>query len=271
MKTLRNLLLAAAATLALSACSDDEPAGLQPQLPATGGSNVLTISHLGGVESTYDWKFSYSDKRLTEAQGTVRDASDQIDQSFQYSSRLSYGPNSVSLSVSSGEKIEIALNGQGFIGQMTVDRNIYHFTYGLDGRLTAWDKTVFEESLGQVQQYHSSATISYVNGAYDRVVYTGTDGRTTTLTFSSSQIVNLNGLLPVGASKELGCIGFEQLYYAGLLGRPSTYLVSAISYDFENDAQNYTTSFSYNNKGGNTVLCNYQTPDGSVASVSYTY
>lgn len=271
MKTLRKLWLAALAACTFAACSDSEPAALQPQLPATGGSNVKSITHLGGVESTYDWEFIYNGKRLTDARGTVRDASDQVDQKFQYTSKIGYGPNSVTLASSSGEKIELVLNGQGYVGQMRVNRNVYNFIYGIDGRLTAWDKTVFEESLGQIQQYRSSASITYTNGTYDRIIYTGTDNRVTTLTFQPSQLVNLNGLLPVGVSKELGCIGFEQLYYAGLLGRPSANLIASVSYDFENDANNYTTSFSYNNRAGNTVLCNYVTPSGAVASVSYGY
>jgi hypothetical protein len=56
-------------------------------------------------------------------------------------------------------------------------------------------------------------------------------------------------------SKQLGCLGFEHLYYAGLLGRPTTHLVKSISVSFPDGSQNnYKTEFSYNIKNSKTTF-----------------
>ena len=62
------------ATLALgtfTACSNDDPAPMRPNLPATTGKAVRSISRLGSIESGYDWTFTYNDGRLTQAAGTL--------------------------------------------------------------------------------------------------------------------------------------------------------------------------------------------------------
>lgn len=258
--------------LTVSSCSgDDDPEPFKPQLPAAGGSSLCSITHLGSVMSCYDWTFTYSNERLVSASGTVRDPSSDIDGSFSYTSKLSYGTSSVGVENSSGEETSVTLNSQGYIERMTVNRNIYQFTY-VDGRISGWNKTVFETSFGQAMQYRSSASIEYQNGNLSRIIYTETDNQPDTLTFTASSLVNYNGLLPETVSKELGCLSFEHLYYAGLLGRPTINLVKSLSYaSGTSSSENYTIDFEYSTRDGNVVLCNYHTPDGAVASVSYGY
>ena len=70
-------------------------------------------------------------------------------------------------------------------------------------------------------------------------------------------------------SKQLGLLGYEHLYYAGLLGRPTANLVKSIAFEFEDASRNYTLDFDYSLRSGNIELCNYYTPDGSPASVNY--
>lgn len=272
MKEFLQILCLSVAALFPAACSDDDAPALRPVLPAEGGDNVVRIEHLGSVATCYDWQFAYSDSRLTRAAGTLRDASDEVDASYRYTTDIAYGSNSVTVSSSGGEEIALTLNAQGYIGRMQVDRNTYNFSYGTDGRLAAWDKTVFEQTLGQARQYRSSAVLSYsVGGALARIVFTDTDGSVRTLTLTTSSVANTNGLLPVGVSEEMGCLGFEQLYYAGLLGRPAARLTASVSYAFEDATKDYTVSYSYYSEGGNTTLCNYTRPDGSIASVRYSY
>ena len=255
----------------LAACSDDEGSGFQPTLPATTGSNVVTIEHLGSVSSSYDWQLTYQNGRLTKAYGILRDEDSELDKSFYYTSKLSYSRRAVSVTNTSDEDVSLSLNSSGYIEEMTVDRNIYEFSY-TNGRLTGWEKTVFESSFGQATQYVSSATLTYSDGNLKTISYSGADGEEALLTFTSTQIQNVNGLLPVAVEQELGCLGFEHLYYAGLLGKATTNLVASVAYTFENDStQNYTMEFEYSTRGGDVVLCSYHNQDGLVASVSYTY
>lgn len=269
------LWLALVLGVAFMSCSDDEPATMRPVLPSNGGASVRSITRLGSIESGYDWQFSYSDGRLVHANGFLRDSSPTIDQSFSYTSSLSYKGASVNMSSTNGEKISLTLNTSGYISQMTVNRNVYAFHYNDNGRLVQWSKLAFEETLGQVQQYTSSADISYNDAdALQRIVYTGTDHRRTILTFDNTTQANMNGILPPTISREMGCLGFEQLYYAGLLGRSPKLLVQSIAYEYP-DAQpavpSTSISFEYGYHNGNVTLCNYHTASGSVASVSYGY
>lgn len=260
-----------ATSLIMVACSSDpDPIPLQPQLPAIGGSVVKSIKHLGNMTSSYDWDFSYVSGRLVTASGTIRDASGDVDESYSYTSTIGYGPNYIAVSNSSGDATSVTLNTQGYIERMTVNRNIYNFTY-TDGRLTAWDKTVFENSFGQAKQYRSSATIEYANGNLSRIVYYAPDNDPVTLTFTPSQLVNYNGLLPETVSEELGCLGFEHLYYAGFLGRPTINMVKSLTVTDSKGQTSYTTDFEYGTRGNDIVLCNYHTPQGGVASASYGY
>ncbi len=274
MKTyslLRNIVLMGILSCSFISCGDDETTIMKPILPANGGNHVISIRHLGGVTSAYDWDFVYSDDYLVKAVGTVRDASSEFDGGFTYTSWLEYGSDWVEIINSGDEYPEVVLNGYGLIERMLVNRNQYDFSY-VDGRLVGWHKTIFEDSYGHVTKYTSTATIEYEGGDISRIVMTDADKVPVTYTFVYSDKLNLNGLLPVSMSKQLGCLGFEHLYYAGLLGRPTTHLVKSISVSFPDGSQNnYKTEFSYNIKNSNTVLCNYVTPNGETASVSYTY
>ncbi len=265
-------LCAAGIAAGLMACSDDSPANiLQPQLPAMGGSAVRSITHLGSMTSCYDWTFTYSGGRLVTGSGTVRDASSDIDGSYAYTSNLTYGNNKVNITHSKGETITAVLNTQGYIEQLKVNRNTYEFSY-IDGRLSGWSRTIFENSFGQAATYRSSATLNYQNGNFSSIVYSESGKTVATLTFTPSAIVNFNGLLPEGIGKELGMLGFEHLYYAGLLGRPTTNLVQSITSTSETNADmNFTLNFDYAVSGNNVTLCNFHTPQGGVASASYEY
>lgn len=79
--------------------------------------------------------------------------------------------------------------------------------------------------MGQILSYKSSATIEYMNGNFSKITYMGPDGAKITVSFTASDLQNRNGVLPELVGKELGCLGFEHLYYAGLLGRSSSNLV----------------------------------------------
>lgn len=261
------LLLAAAA---LCGCSgDDGPAPFTPVLPAWSGDNVLSVEYEGDVASCYDWAFTYSGGRLTAGSATYHPSADGSD--FAYSSTLAYGAADVAVTNSNGDAVNVTLNSDHYITRMTVNLNTYTFEYDRNGRLTAWEKVVREQSFGQTPSYKTSATISYSGGDLSRIVYTGPDNKPVTLTFTASTKENHNGLLPATTSKELGCLGFEHLYYAGLLGRATEHLVASVAYAHTDGTADYTTTYSYGEKGRNTVLCAYLTPEGKQASVVYRY
>lgn len=252
-----------------TACSSDDHAPIfQPTLPAKGGDPVRSIAHQGSIMTSYDWNLSYDGSRLVRADGTMRDADAKVDKSYRYTSYLGYGTSWVSVSNQPGEGISVQLNSEGYIERMTVGQNDYRFRY-LDGRMTDWSKTVYENTFGQQAMYTSTGKITYDNGNYSKLEYVGPDGENATLTFTPTALVNRNGLLPVGVSREMGMLGFEHLYYAGLLGRPSINLVQRIEY--ASSRQTYTLNFEYTIRSGNTVLCNFHAPDGHVASVNYSY
>ncbi len=252
-----------------TACSSDDHAPIfQPTLPAKGGDPVRSIAHQGSIMTSYDWNLSYDGTRLVRADGTMRDADAKVDKSYRYTSYLGYGTSWVSVSNQPGEGISVQLNSEGYIERMTVGQNDYRFRY-LDGRMTDWSKTVYENTFGQQAMYTSTGKITYDNGNYSKLEYVGPDGENATLTFTPTAQLNRNGLLPVGVSREMGMLGFEHLYYAGLLGRPSINLVQRVEYT--SARQTYTLNYEYSTRGGNTVLCNFHAPDGHAASVIYTY
>ncbi len=259
------LLLSA---LFLSGCSSDSPTPFKPTLPGTNASPIVAIKHQGSLVSCYDWELSYSGGRLYTATGLLRDADSSLDRTYSYKSTLSYGETGVSVSTTSGEDISLSLNAEGYVSRMTVNRNVYTFSY-TGGYLTAWTKTAFENSFGQVVRYDSSAKITYEDGDIKSVVFTDASRKEQTLTFTPSETLNADGLLPECASQQLGLIGFEHLFYAGLFGKASKHLVSAIR--FYSDDDDYTLSFEYGLQGGHVVLCNFHTPTGGVASVNYAY
>ncbi len=265
------LCLCGLALLATSCGGDDGPAPLKPQLPATAGSPVRSITHYGAQSSSFDWTFNYANQRLTQATGTRRDANPADDRKFTYTSKLTYGHNSLTVSNNSEEKVTVTLNMQNYIERMTVNSNEYKFYYA-DGRIIRWEKTIYETTFGQAKKYESSANITYEGGNFAGITYTDADKIPVTLTFVPDTKVNFNGILPVGISDELGMWGIEHLYYAGLLGRPTANLVKSVKVTCPDDpSRNFTLNYEYNQTGNDVTICNYHTPDGGVASVNYGY
>lgn len=258
-------------TLSLASCSDDDGPTFSPRLPAHGADNVKYIDHSGRVMTSYDWKFIYNGPRMISATGIIRDPQQDVDRGYKYTSNIKYGYNSVAVNNSNHERVSISLNSEGFIGNMKVGRNLYNFIYD-DDRLIAWYKTIFEDSFGQATQYKTSATIKYNNGNLESIVMTGPDNVPVTTTFVTHSLENKNGLLPETASEQLGCLGFEHLYYAGLLGLPTKNLVKSLTVSYANESKkSYTIDFEYGIEGSNVTLCNYHTNTGEVASVRYDY
>lgn len=271
VKIFKATLCLAIAGCVMAACSDDENI-FQPRLPQNGGSPVMSIEHLGTVPSCFDWTFYYSGQYMTQAVGMRRDPEPENDRSYSYTSSLSYGEMSVGIKNSSKENVSVRLNALGYIQTMEVGNDTYNFNYDLNGYMMSWEKISRENSFGQVQQFITRATITFRDGNLEKVEYTEPDDKPVVITFTSATLPNMNGLLPATTSKELGCLGFEHLYYAGLLGRSTANLVKSVHYDFSDGVHNdYTTEYEYSVRNGNTVLCNYHNEDGNVASVKYGY
>jgi len=262
--------LALVAAVFVGCSGDDAPAPFQPSLPAQGGSNVTAITYQGNASDCYNWAFTYTGLRLTKATATLVPASGA--EGYSYTSTLTYAYNSLGIQNTSETVSDIQLNTKNCIEKMKVNLNTYTFSYDSDGRLIAWRKQIVENSFGQNAEYTVSASLTY-NTAGDliRIIYTGADDKPITLTLTPTTNDNRNGLLPATISKEMGCLGFEHLYYAGLLGKASTHLTQSISYSYDDETKNYSTSFEYATQGGNATLCNYHTPNGGVASVNYAY
>ena len=258
----------AALAMALYSCSssDDYVPLVQPELPAEGNNRVRSITHEGNVPNVYDWKFTYDTNYLVSAEGTLVGDTENF-----YRSALYYSPEGVTIANYNGPQMSAIMNEDGNIVQLTANKDVYHFTY-TNGYLTAWDKTVRDANFGG-NASSASATLSYSGGNLVRISYVENDGQPTVVTLTPSTYLNENGLLPATLSPQLGCFGFEHLYYGGMLGKASKNLVKKVkvdssrgaSYDYEID---YTYSFSKTT--GATELCIF-TYQGKAATAIYKY
>lgn len=263
-----------ALAMGLTACSnDDEAPAMRPTLPATTGSIVTAIRPQGTIDQAYEWNFTYIDNRLTSATGKLHTSS-QPD--YSYTSQLTYSAQGVAFTTSQGSSYTLTLNPQGYIQQMMEGRNEYNFAYDATGHLISWNKTAYEQSVAGANTYTSSAMLTYgVGGVLRGITYTNTDHRRHVLNIENTDYDNINGLLPATLSKEMGCLGFEQLYYAGLLGKAPAALVKKLTYTYPDDAtatEAKETTFEYGfDSKGNVTLCNYHAADGTISNVVYTY
>ena len=272
MKSIYNFIVAAFVAIGLCACSDDDSPTFKPGLPTRGGAPVKAVSNRGSVEQSYDWQFAYKNERLTKATGTVRAASDSYDKAITMTADLSYEANKVNVSTSTGSNTKLSLNSSGYIVEMRVNRNVYTFSYGFEGRITKWKKTVYEETIGVGPSYVTTGDIEYSGGNISTITYTETGNAPVVLRFTPAVEPNANGVLPVAVTKELGIMGYEYLYYAGLFGAATQNLVKSVSYEFPNEQLNYTLNFSYSFRNdGNLDLCSYYSSNGKPASVNYDY
>lgn len=275
-RSLRSLLtLACTIMLGLTACSDDDaPEAIKPTLPAPEGMNVRTISYVGAFTDCYDWTFSYNSGRMLNATSVLHQAGSESDNGLTTKFSLSYNNKGVSLkNTTKGVSFPTQLNSLFHIEKMTEGEDVYTFNY-TDGLLSSWRKKVVKtSSMGGTTTMETKGEITYdANGDLKKVVYTAEQGQQAIVLFTLSDKENICGLLPPFATKELGCAGFEYLYYAGLLGRPTAHLVERIEFVYPDDEEaGQTVTLSYNMKGGKVQLCNFVTSNGQPGTVLYTY
>lgn len=272
MKRIYNYIVATVAAIGLCACSGDDAPTFKPVLPTRGGAPVKAVSHRGSVDQSYDWRFTYKNERLTQANGTVRAAADSYDKAITMTANLNYGTNQVKVTTSNGSDTQLSLNSSGYIVEMRVNRNVYTFSYGFEGRITKWKKTVYEETIGVGPSYVTTGDIDYSGGNISTITYTETGNAPIVLHFTPAVEPNANGVLPAAVTKELGLMGYEYLFYAGLFGAATQNLVKSVAYEFPNEQLNYTLNFSYSFRNdGNLDLCSYYSQNGQPASVNYDY
>ena len=271
--TTLGLFITTLLALSFTSCSEDDTIAFIPQLPANGGDNVKKIVHSGKMMKNYDWTFTYNGPRIVNAAGISRDPQEDKDRQHVYTSSLKYGENYVGVYNSNGEPVSLTLNNQGYISNMEVGRNknAYTFLYD-DGRMVAWHKTIYEDNFGHTNTYETSAVINYDNGNLESIIMIGPDKVPVTTKFVSSAMENRNGLLPETATEQMGCLGFEHLYYAGLLGKSTKNMVKSLTVSYANDPKKgYTLNFEYGTEKNNVTLCNYHTDTDEIASVRYDY
>lgn len=259
------------ATTSISCSDDDHGPLLTPTLPCTTANAVRSVEHIGSVPETYDWTLTYKHGRLVQGHGVLRDPDTSKDKSYNYTSSLNYGHNNtMGIRNSDGADTEIQLNGYGLIEKMTVGRNTYEFSYQ-DNRLARWKITLYEGSFGQNRPITSTGNLEYVDGDLMRITYEGPEKKPIVLNFTSSTQINSNGLLPETASMEMGLMGYEHLYYAGLFGSATRHLPASIARHFTEDpGRDYTTYFEYGLQNGNVELCSYMNGNQSAAAM-YSY
>lgn len=270
LKSLNTAFFFAIATL-LASCSSDEPVpqpDVQPNLPGSGDAHVKAIVHSGNIQGVYDWNFEYKDMCLTSASGILYNP---INVPVEYISNLTYGKDSITIRNTSGMVMKVTLNADNLMECLLVNKDEYRFTYS-EGRLVAWQKTINDMNFG-AEASHASARIEYKNGDISMITYSENNDAPIYYRCTPSSYYNVNGLLPETISKQLGCFGFEHLYYAGLLGKPSQHLLGSISVDYPAgmNKKDYKVDFNYSvNKQNQIQLCTFIL-DGEAVSVNYTY
>lgn len=264
-----HLPLFAALVATLSACnsSDDHAPLLQPDLPAVGKSRVCSITHEGSLPGVYNWTLAYDATRLIAASGTLIG-----DMQNGYRSALYYTSSGVTIVNADGPKMEALFDIDGNIVQLMVNKDIYHFSY-TDGRLIAWDKTVRDMNFGG-NVSNASGKLTYQGDNLTRIEYVENGGNPTVYSLTPSAVPNHNGLLPALLSGQMGCFGFEYLYYGGMLGKPSSHLVANIKVDSSRGEEfDYEIAYSYSSAPttGDITLCNISYADNQTAAVIYKY
>lgn len=261
--------LYAALFAALYSCSssDDHTPLLQPDLPAEGKSRVTSITHEGSLPNVYNWNLTYDATRLVAAEGSLLG-----DMQNKYRSALYYSPTGVTIANLEGPKMEAVFNIDGNIVQLMVNKDVYHFAY-TDGRLTAWDKTVRDMNFGG-DVSSASGRLAYQDGNLVSIEYVENEGAPTIYALTPSAVSNRNGLLPALLSQQMGCFGFEHLYYGGMLGKPSAHLVANVKVD-SSRGEEFDTEISYAYSTapltGDVTLCNVSYDEGKAAAVIYKY
>ncbi len=274
MKRLAFLLATFCALLSFTACDDDTTAILPTLPPSSNSPVVVAIKHTGNVPECYDWSFKYKHHRLNTANGVYRNPDPKKDGSHKYTSTICYGSDRISVKNVGSEGGDISLGANNLISTIT-SKNMTQKFYYKDGRLSEWEKEFRGVSYGHVEELITKASIKYVDNNYKSITYMNeNNGITDTicvLTFTPDVQPNNNGLLPEVVSQELGLIGIEHLYYAGLLGKGSKHLVKTISASYPKDLQqNWNVSFDYSHQDGNTTSCNYLFQN-QASSAIYSY
>lgn len=270
MKFLHTTLCLIAAAV-IASCSSEEPAPLpniKPTLPGNGSEPVKSVVHSGKITGCYDWKFEYSDFRLVMAKGELYNTPN-VD--VKYQSELVYSHDTIGIRNSGDMAMRVVLNSDKLIERLMVNKDEYRFVYS-EGRLVSWEKTIKDLNFG-ADALHARAMIEYKDGDISKITYSENNDDPTYYTCTPSTYYNANGLLPETLSKQFGCYGFEHLYYAGLLGKPTKHLVQTIQVDYPDEAkmEDYEVSFNYStNKNGHIELCTFLI-NGEAASVNYTY
>ncbi len=271
------LLTAFAAIWSFTSCNDDSAPAIQPTLPS--GSTapyVKSITHIGNMPESYDWTFKYKRGRMTEAKGMYRTYVTAEDRSHSYTSKIYYSSDEIGIKNDGAEGGVITLGADKLIADITsIDKTETQKFYYRNGLLTRWEKVYKGGSFGHVEELMTFAEIKYNDGDFEKVTYMQENSNIVdticVLTFTSDTNLNSNGLLPEVISTELGLIGKEYFYYAGLLCGSSMHLVKSISAEYpKNPLLNWNVVFNYSISEGNTTSCSY-IYKGQSASVEYTY
>lgn len=279
------LCLLAAGIMACSSDSHSSSLADKVHTPNSTGATVKRITYSGNFENVRQWAFTYTGTRnwvMQSATSTERSSETSgLSQSYTY--RLNYGTDNVKITTDNSQyPITLTMN-EGVIATAESGTTTYHYSYA-NGYLAEWNVIYRNESaFGGTQQKGAMARLTWsMDGRLLQIVYTPDIAArqeiyTYTYEYNDDALVeNINGLLPELSTEAFGCNGLEFLYYAGLLGKGTTYLPSTLR--IENTIDN--TSVTYNMLYMKTTLssgkeqisgCQYMVNDGSSMGVIATY
>lgn len=278
---LRNLLrksLLIISVLGITSCSDDDSSPTVAHLiktPNVSGYSKLTgVTRAGVFENKCAWDFNYKEENLSSAVSTLQHSSNIETEGKKTNYSFSYGEDYVGIKTD-GSQISLILNESALAYKAMSGNTTYNYSY-TGGYLTSWNVIYKNDGFAGSSTKGAMAEIERsVTGNITSVKYTPSADASDdyyTYAFEYEETENNNGLLPECLSKELGCDGFECLYYAGLFGNGTKNLVKSIVVTHSKNLD-YNVVYNFNyviDAYGNIINCSYGTIENPIV-VTYKY
>ncbi|MBQ8736414.1 MAG: DUF4595 domain-containing protein [Bacteroidaceae bacterium] len=266
------------AVLGFASCSDDDSSPTVAPLintpNVTGYSKLTSVERSGVFVNKCAWNFVYKGENLSSAVSTLQHSSNLETEGKKTNFSLTYGENYVGVKTD-GSQISLTLNEDVLVDKAMSGNTTYNYSY-TGGYLTSWNVVYKNDGFAGSSTKGAMAEIGRsLTGNITSIKYTPSADAAEDYylySFEYDDQLNYNGLLPECLSTELGCDGFECLYYAGLFGNGTRNVMKSMEVTHsKREDYHVKYDFNYNTDGyGNIVLCSYGAIENPIV-VTYKY